>query len=328
MKEFICYNYLFREVKPLKFKYQKKVPLNANNGLDMAAAEAIEMAAAEAIEMSPDKVQTIEEESCAFELRQELLTNALFRGFPDQNIYKGDIELGSGKSTYKAKIVGTREMFVLTIDKNDNGKYKYDKQIVIIDNSIDVQRIFVEKQNQTLRDIKKMEKMLQSFLTNSVKEWGLAVDLYQLHNVDDFWELVRFGEKYEDGVVKINYSLPALNLERLKSGYLQTMNLIRKTYKGKMSFSIEATKGRTIEINDKDEFQRNLNKLMMEGVGGNCITINFKSNPDKEFNPCEKSFSYIKLDNKYFVSETSILYNEEFKNKIKELNDCLLDCND
>ena len=93
MKEFICYNYLFREVKPLKFKYQKKVPLNANNGLDMAAAEAIEM--------SPDNVQTIEEESCAFELRQELLTNALFRGFPDQNIYKGDIELGSGKSTYK-----------------------------------------------------------------------------------------------------------------------------------------------------------------------------------------------------------------------------------
>ena len=49
---------------------------------------------------------------------------------------------------------------------------------------------------------------------------------------------------------------------------------------------------------------------------------------DKEFNPCEKSFSYIKLDNKYFVSETSILYNEDFKNKIKELNDCLLDCND
>ena len=137
MKEFICYNYLFREVKPLQFTYQKKVPLNANNDLDIAA-ETFDMAAAEAIEMSPDNVQTIEEESCAFELRQELLTNALFRGFPDQNIYKGDIELGSGKSTYKAKIVGTREMFVLTIDKNDNGKYKYDKQIVIIDNSIDV----------------------------------------------------------------------------------------------------------------------------------------------------------------------------------------------
>lgn len=319
MKEFICYNYLFREEKTIKFKYKEQEKLETNYGYDMVAEE---------ISINAPKQKSIEKESTAFELRQDLLANALFRELPDKNLYKGEIELGGGKSIYKARIVCSPDMYVLTIDMNDTEKYKNGKQIVIIDNREDVQRILVEKHNQTLSDIKKMERMLQSFLTKCVKEWGLAVDLYQLHNVEDFWELVRYGEKYENGVMRINYSLPALNLERLKSGYLQTMNLIRQSYKGKMSFSIEATKGRKLDINDNDEYQRDLNKLMMEEIGGKCITITFRSNPEKEMDPCEKSFTYVKLNDKYFVNETSILSNKEFKEKIKELNDCLLDGND
>lgn len=175
------------------------------------------------------------------------------------------------------KISNRRVHTAENIDFEEEEREEYPACIVVIDNRPGIQRIIIEKREQAFSNVKQVQRVLQSTLRHLLRPWGLSITIAQLHTRSAFWKVANDAQQYPQGFRRIDFQLPHLNLERLRSVMAHYLVEARESFDSDLSWSQKAAEGSKLNLDENDQRQSALIKVLMEDVGGDGIITLYPS---------------------------------------------------
>lgn len=161
----------------------------------------------------------------------------------------------------------------------------YPDCIVIIDNRPGIQRLAIETKQIAFKGIWTLPNIVSATLNKILRPYSLYVELRNVPDERDFWELVSDRKKYSKGFYKIRFHLPHLNLERLHKVFNRLSEETRRSFGSDLTLELTAEKGGELLFNQDDKYQAGLIHAVSE-VGGRAVgstgaVISVYSNDDK-----------------------------------------------
>lgn len=177
------------------------------------------------------------------------------------------------------RIANKRVTTIVRADLKEVQEDDYPNCIVIIDNRPGIQRILIENKKTAFQDVKQLARIIKWTLDDILVRYSLKIELMHLQDPRVFWTLVNDKRNYPDGFYKITFHLPHLNLERLKKIFDNVLVISRKVFDSDLEWSYKANQGGALQLDEKNEFQKELIEWMMSDVGSENIKL--YSNADK-----------------------------------------------
>jgi len=172
------------------------------------------------------------------------------------------------EEVYVLQIQNQRAHTVEKIDYNKEKDFEYPSVHVIFDNRDGVQRLAIQKRRKAFTDVKSVAFFLLNALNKILKRYGLVVFFDQQLDCQTFWQIANDRKKYPKGFRKIHFYLPPLNIKRQEAVVVNMVNWARGSYGSSFDWGVEAPDGGSLTINDKDEGQVRVIKVMSEQFGG------------------------------------------------------------
>lgn len=279
MQQFIIYNYQFQKVLD-------------DGELDL-------------FETYEDRKKRIEGN---FERKQEIFSDLLYN----------DANAGGKRIVFKARNSQKDYLHLFAVDPSDdffvlriankqvkiltNNKlqqvYAHDFPFstIIIDNRKGIQRILIEDKKSAFRDVRTIEKILEYTFERHLNAYGLRISLMHLQNAEDFWNYVENPIHFPQGIYRLRFILPTINLDRLAASMEEVMKVIRKSFGGILECQFTAETGGRVNVDRNDKVQYEFIRIMMEEFGSENIIIFSNTNKRRAIKIGSSSFKTINID--------------------------------
>lgn len=167
---------------------------------------------------------------------------------------------------------------------------------VIIDNRKGIQRILIEDKKSAFRDVRTIERILEDTFGRYLNSYGLRIVLMHLQNAEDFWKYVENDVQFPQGVYRLRFILPTINLDRLASSMEEVMRVIRKSFGGTLECQFTAEAGGRVHIDRNDKVQYEFIRIMMEEFGSDNIILFSNTNKRRPIKIGSNSFKTVNID--------------------------------
>ena len=258
----------------------------------------------------------------SFPKRQEIFGGLLIKDFLKQekihfsSKFSGDKEfihgyIGEPKDeVYVMRIANKRSTTIITEELKECPVDDYQNCIVIIDNRPGIQRILIEDKKSAFSSTRQVGRILQYTFSRQLERQGLMIELMHLQNPRAFWDLTNDRRNYPDGFYKITFHLPHLNLERLRKVFDKVLVMSREVFDSDLEWSYKANSGGKLQIDENNQYQKELIDWLMSDVGDENIKLYANVNKRKAIIVGHDSFLTTNISDRVFK-----MLEEEVKNK-------------
>lgn len=217
----------------------------------------------------------------AFPRRQEVLGELLMKDFtrekPEDVIH---FKNGHGPKEYihrhlirptddilVMRVANRKTQTIVDAELKEKQVDDYQNCIVMIDNRPGIQRILIENKKVAFRDVKQVAGILTYTLNTLLERYSLKIRLDHLQDKRAFWQYANDQRAYPMGFYKVHVVIPYPNLERLKKVYDRLLGKARESFDSRIDFDFVAPEGGQVRLNEKDEYQAETIKWLMEDAG-------------------------------------------------------------
>jgi hypothetical protein len=143
---------------------------------------------------------------------------------------------------------------------------------VIIDNRVDVQRIYIEHRSTSFSDPNIVARILQSTFNKHLNAYGLNVEVNKEYQESEFWNIIKM---YPQGITMVRFQLKYPNLPRVWSSVqelLKTTSIDTNSHETILQY--KSDEDSCLEINENNEQINGLTKASADS--GSVILIKAK----------------------------------------------------
>ena len=272
-----------------------------------------------------------------FPKRQEIFGELLTKDFQNKekihfsSKLSGDKEFIHGyivepkDDVYVLRIANKRSTTIVTEELKERSMDDYQNCIVIIDNRKGIQRILIEDKKSAFSSTRQVGRIIQYTFNHLLERENLMIELMHLQNPRAFWDLTNDTRNYPDGFYKITFHLPHLNLERLRKVFDKVLVMSREVFDSDLEWSYKANTGGKLQIDEKNQYQKELIDWLMSDVGDENIKLYANVNKRKAIIVGHDSFLTTQISDRVFKMleeevKTQSLFNsalDEIKIKTK-----------